>query len=296
MPSSPLASIDWTASSLPLQDRKQARVLVRGIASITSMEGEVPWELPDTGTLRVLEYVDGSRTGSVEADIDDDGAAEPEFYLGQPIAAEAVRAIFNLPAESLTITRDHRKRTQLQSASSSLSNIDDSINTRARKSWGVVYLFSGLLLLLLAVMADSSGKMIFSETIDASRWAEQKLVGPIEFSKKGKIYEIRISGDVPYSSDAAWLSVELENPYEEVINVVESDMWSEGGESNKSASQIFELSESGIYYLRLDGEKSNLSFPATIQVYEDVVIARYFLIGGGILLFAAFLMLGKKNE
>lgn len=295
MGSSPLTRIDWTASTLPLEDGQQSRVLVRGIAAMVGMEGEVPWELPDTGTLHVLEYQDDKQIGAVEADIDDDGVAEPEFYLGEPIPADVVAAMFGV-ATPPVFTATTNKHTVTRRTHATHTLVRDTDGTFARKSWGVVYLLVGVLMLLGGLMANSTGNRIFQETVDAKEWVNQPAVGPIEMTVPGALYEIRITGNVPHSANAAWLAAELQTEADEVINTVESDMWREGGESNTSDSKVFQLEQAGRYYLRLDGELGNLSFPASIAVYEGVTLARYIIISAGVLLLIALLLLLGENR
>ena len=306
MPSAPLTSLDWTADTLPTQDGGKARVLVRGIATITFVQGELPWELPDTGRVRVLEYEDGKRRGAVELDIDDEQApvAEPEYFLGELIESRALQAIFgtqfqptNSSSNPVNNQIHNARRTVTRAQSSSLRQAGEDDGKTLRQRWVVRYLLAAAVLFVVSIIVNQSGDVVFRETVDASLWGQQKRVGPIALNRPGELYEVEISGRLPYSNgDVGWLGVELETGEDEVVNTVESDMWRDGTESNSSDSKVFRLKEAGTYYLRLDGDPGNYDFPATVTVRAGVTLARYYLAASVCLFILVGLLSRKRDE
>jgi hypothetical protein len=119
-------------------------------------------------------------------------------------------------------------------------------------------------------------------------------LGPITLNKVGRVYKIVVKA--AGASEQNWhsLYLNLVDAQGKAVSGLAGDFWSEywreGGESgvdsNHSSKYIFRLERAGAYFIDLEAElEKGAAGPLDfwIYVYEDVLLARYFLALAGIL-------------
>jgi hypothetical protein len=245
-------------------------------ARIDYFEGEFSWA-PTIGTVVCqaeagAEHDTDERRRSVEWRLDPETGEvdEVEFFNSKPISKLDLARGFNVKEviQAEEAREKHKKE----------------IMTWAKAFYAAALLFA--VLMIIALMRD--GKLIAKHQADLTVVDGTELVyGPMQLSRKGSLYKIVLTTSIPDNS-WSWGGVELLDGSQQTINSVSKEFFRESGrdsegpwsESVTRTSQLFKLSKTGEYYLRLIGEKGTASRgKLTVSVYEGLTLARYYLLG-----------------
>lgn len=268
---------------------KQERAVEYGESTVIYFEGESTYQIKAGDKVKFSQYNSGKYSFIAEWRLKADGKEikEIEFFQEEPFTYdEILNAFRNNPA----IDKLQQKLQQ---------------SIRRKRFWRITYWLAALVFLLLLVGSIAGGETIFSATypvpvtsqIDPSDDDPQALATTktLLLQKTDRIYEVKLSATIPDNSDI-WTGLEILNEKGEVINAIEGDFfrasgdeaWQEDGESGVehweesevSRSEVYRLDEPGNYTARIFVIPTKIT-NATVQleIYEDSVLSRYYLIG-----------------
>jgi hypothetical protein len=275
-----LAKPESGTSSLEVPGLGKLKIDEAGGAYLEEWYGQIPWPAKSGES---LDYVDG-HIGQEHYSIE--WSDETEYFKTKHISKKALRAGFGLPANFFA----------------------KSLAESAGKGEGWTHLWKSILIAFvvcigLAIYAGVSGREIYREQISVcleESSPENSCLGttlprgPITLARVGRVHKIVVRAED--ASEQNWHSLYVNLVDEEGTPISGfggdfwSEYWQEGGESgiesNLSSKRLFKLTQAGQYYIDVEGElekgsRGPLNFG--IYIYEDVLLARYFLILAGVL-------------
>ncbi len=252
-------------------DHKPQRILEFAKSKIMHFEGEFTWVPKIDDITESAEYRLGFTTYSVEwrKKEGSDQIEEVEFYKSTPIERLDVARAFNL-----TEIVDEELRAQ-------------AVEKQYRKWSAAFFGAAAVCCVLFLYSCTKSGKQIADLRVDFSGIPEQGFTHkPIELTATGKVHLLKLTTAIKDNS-WAWGGVELLDKSQEVINAFEDDFWRESGrdsdgawsESDLQQKSYFRLDTPGTYYPRFFVDKGTASTGwLRLQIYEGVILSRYYLI------------------
>lgn len=258
-----------------LSGRSSIRILEHGRAKALGFEGEFTW-MPEIS--EIVHYAEGDGPSGIEC-VEWRGSPgniqEVEFFKGRKLSRKELAQAFSLAEELARIKKEEAA-------------------ALAAKAWATV---AGLLAVFLLAMATKNAftpsRLIFNQSgiLQSAATDEGVMLGPIHLATKGSIHELKLQVEIPDNRDI-FAGVELLDGEGETINEVAHDFWRESGvddegrwsESDLSESRLFRLENPGVYYARVTVEQPQMTGIFKVHVYDEVALARYYLVAGVLLL------------
>lgn len=281
-----------SGKTLSLSNDERFTVGEVGLAKVEQLGGEIPWKAKIGD---VINYADGSYYNnrySIEWAED-----EIEIYKGREIDRKELFAGLGMKEKLAEIIK--KEQSELK--------------------WKFIRVVLWLIVLVCIVgslFSLGSGKVIYSQQITFCPDPPTTIttptlptcdetdfpMGPIDLTHTNKIYKIEVGSFTASRTNWVSLDVNLLDASQQPVSGLEGDFWVEdwyeggesGTESNYKADRLFQLTKAGQYYLDMDVDKQNLNNEIdtfNVKIYEDIILSRYFLIFGSIVL----LILGLKD-
>jgi len=284
-------------SSIVLSNSERFSISETGNAKVKSLAGELPWKVKIGET---VSYADGQYYQNRYAIEWDD--TEIEVYKGREIDRKELFISFRMDDKLAALIK--KEQTELK-----------------WKYVRTLLWISILISIIGAIYSSLSGKLIYSKqvefcpdpitpsastnkTIPYSLCEDTEVpLGPINLTHANRVYKISVNSLTASKSNYVSLDINLLDSGRLPISGFEGDFWVEdwveggesGTESNLKADKLFQLDKAGQYYLDMEADKGTPSTSNSdkfnIKIYENIILARYFIVYASI----ALLVLGLKD-
>lgn len=254
----------------------------QGIATVSGIEGEIPWPVETGDRARYADFRAGQTIFSLEWE-DFDGQ---EWYRGRQMPDSEVLAMFGL-------------RT--------LAEAQERVETvkKDRAGFGCLLIVLSILSLIgWGVALNQRGRVVSTQSAMAASIPEEGIVfEPIYLTPNAKVHRMRLSTS-GLSQTSLWAQAVLEDDQGPVLDA-DGEFWDETGYDDgywhewvTESYQDFRVAKAGFYRVRLraDPEQPSSASPATVRIEAGVLYPPYLAWYGFIALGLGFVFLAAGGS
>lgn len=238
-----------------------------GVATVTGVEGEIPWPVRVGESSPYADFGSGDTIFSVEQT-----SEGIEWFRGRRLDVAEVYTVFGLQKEAQV----ELKKEEVQGD---------------KRRFGCLWLNLSLLAFILcAVASGTPGRQVYSAQLTADQVAEEgSVVGPISLTKTGAPHRLYLATS-SLSQTSVWVQGVLEDASGPVFEA-EQEFWDETGYDDgpwhewvTESKADFRLAKPGDYRVRVyaDPEAAATGAPVVVRLYEGVPHATPLAWFGGI--------------
>jgi hypothetical protein len=278
---------------IELGSDEKFKVVEKGIGTALTVYGEIPWMI---GKGYKIKYYDG-KNDSVQYSLEI-SQSEVEVYKGRMISHEDLYSALE-DKSVIAIFKNKAKEGSFL------------------KKIAVVFGGFGIFALFLALIASAlfgretysqlvavrSDGIYLCEDFGESCLKSELPLGPFTLDKVGRPHTIEIESFTTTSANWTYVTVELLDENQEVINGFAGDFWVDDGETSNTASYTFRLTDGGEFYIDLEREPDPVNSVRTpnhadsyeIKVSEGGILSRYYIIFAVVLCIIGFLTFSRSS-
>lgn len=236
-----------------------ATVVDEGVCKVRGLEGEIPWPVDLS---RSMKFADFTMSGQLISAEYDPALGEIEWFQGKRLQPSEVFSMFGLQKEAAAETGKENVRAD-------------------RRKFGCLTQTLALVALCgWIVGCNQHGKVVAQQTVNASQIDGDGLkLGPFDLQGTGKVHRLRL-GASGFSQSSIFVQALVEDADGPVFDA-DGEFWDESGtdsdgawhESDLSSQSDFKLTKPGPYYVNLiaDPETSAANAPVSIAIEQGVL-------------------------
>jgi len=238
-------------------------------AKIQYVEGELTWVAKQGDWYKITEATAPPQMLSYE-----ESAAEEEYYRGEYLEPEVIYNSFEVDSEA------QRKPQGTHMAQPYKSGFSSAMGTI-----GGYFTLLALLALVVILFLNTSEQERLKQSFSAADFKQQRNIS-FQIKNPKQLLELRLNVNSLTNNWAAYDIIIQQG--EKVVFALGKEIsfyegrdsegyWSEG---SREANALFKLPEAGEYTLKVDFDSSSSRTPPPlfVELYEGVVVARYFFI------------------